>query len=213
MSRLVRLCVVRHGETVWNAEGRLQGHTDIALNATGLAQARDSAARLAAHRFDAAYTSDLRRAADTADAIAACTGVVAQRRSNLRERHYGIFQGLTYADARTRHPDAYRRFEARDPDFAFDDGESLTAFAARIHAAFDAIVAAHPGQQVLVVAHGGVLDILYRRASGRPLDTPRDFKIPNAALNWLRCDADGWSIESWAEAAHLGAARDELPNA
>ena len=71
----------------------------------------------------------------------------------------------------------------------------------------------HAGQQILVVAHGGVLDIIYRIASGRPLSQPRDFKIPNAALNWIRHEPPAtWTIEQWAEETHLSAARDELPN-
>ncbi|MCB1958959.1 MAG: histidine phosphatase family protein [Rhodocyclaceae bacterium] len=214
MTTAVRFCVVRHGETGWNAEHRLQGHIDIALNATGIAQAHASAAQLAGHRFDAAYTSDLARAADTARIIATQTGVPATPCAELRERHYGLFQGLTHDQARSRHPEAYRRFEAREADFAFPDGgESLTGFAARIHRAFDQLADHHPGEQVLVVCHGGVLDILYRRASARALEAPRDFAIPNAALNWVVRDATGWRIDAWAQAAHLAAARDELPNA
>jgi probable phosphoglycerate mutase len=213
MTDSVRICVVRHGETGWNAERRLQGHTDIPLNDIGRAQARATAALLAGQRFDAAYTSDLQRAADTARAICAA-GPEPQHRAELRERHYGAFQGLTYAEAQARHPEAYRHFEARTPDFEFPgQGESLLRFAARIQAAFEQIAAAHPGQTVLVVAHGGVLDIVHRLASGRPLQAARDFRIPNAALNWLCRDASGWRIEAWAQEAHLEAARDELPNA
>ncbi len=213
MTDTVRLCVVRHGETGWNAERRLQGHTDIPLNDTGLAQARATAQLLADHRFDAAYTSDLKRAADTARAI--CTsGPSPTPRAELRERHYGVFQGLTYAEAAQQHPETYRHFEARTPDVPFPgNGESLAAFAERIRNAFEQIADNHPGQTILVVAHGGVLDILYRLASGRSLQAPRDFKIPNAALNWLRRSPAGWTIEAWGQEAHLGSARDELPNA
>ncbi|QID18485.1 histidine phosphatase family protein [Nitrogeniibacter mangrovi] len=213
MTDTVRFCVVRHGETGWNAEHRLQGHTDIPLNDTGHAQARATAALLARQRFDAAYTSDLRRAADTARAICG-EQLAAEARQALRERHYGAFQGLTHAEARARHPEAFRHFEARTPDAPFPgNGERLTDFAERIRTAFEDIARAHPGQTVLVVAHGGVLDILHRLASGRPLDAPRDFRIPNAALNWLRRDAHGWHIDRWADEGHLGATRDELPNA
>ena len=212
MTDIVRFCVVRHGETGWNAERRLQGHVDIPLNATGEAQALATAQLLSGHAFDAAYTSDLRRAADTAAAICASRRP-ASPRADLRERHYGIFQGLTYTEAETRHPEAYAHFEARTPDEPIPGGgESLTRFQARIRAAFDAMADAHAGQTVLVVAHGGVLDILNRMARQRPLEEPRDFKIPNAALNWLRRAPEGWSIEAWAQEAHLPGARDELPN-
>lgn len=214
MTHTLRLCLVRHGETSWNAEHRLQGHTDIPLNATGRAQAEATAALLAAHRFDAAYTSDLARAADTARAIGRRIGLDAQPLTALRERHYGAFQGLTYEEAQARHPDDYALFKARHPDHPLPQGgESLSAFARRIADALDTLVQRHSGEQILVVAHGGVLDIIYRIASGRPLSAPRDFRIPNAALNWLRHDAPArWSIEQWAEEAHLGSARDELAN-
>jgi len=212
MTDTVRICVVRHGETGWNAEHRLQGHTDIPLNDTGRAQALATAALLAGERFDAAYTSDLQRAFDTARAI--CTdGPPPRPREALRERHYGIFQGLTYAEAEATHPEAYRHFKSRTPDFVFPgNGESLAGFAERIRTAFETIADQHPGQTVLVVAHGGVLDILHRLASGRPLAAARDFKIPNAALNWLRREHGHWHVDAWAMEAHLGGARDELPN-
>jgi len=213
MSTTVRVCVVRHGEAAWNAERRLQGHEDIPLNATGEAQAKATARLLAAHDFDAAYSSDLKRAADTAGAICR-ERAPATLRADLRERHYGIFQGLTYDEAREQHPEVYAHFEARTPEAHMPGGgESLAQFSDRIRRAFNDIADAHAGQSILVVAHGGVLDILNRLARGRALDEPRDFKIPNAALNWLQRGTDGWSIEAWAQEAHLEGAKDELPNA
>lgn len=214
MTHTLRICLVRHGETAWNAQHRLQGHTDIPLNDTGRAQAEATAALLAPLRFDAAYTSDLSRAADTAQAIGRRTGVRVTPLVALRERHYGAFQGLTYDEASRRHPEAYAHFKARTPDIALPDGgESLRDFATRIASVLDTLVTRHAGQQILVVAHGGVLDIVYRIASGRPLEQARDFKIPNAALNWIRHDAAGaWAIEQWAEQGHLVDARDELAN-
>ncbi|TVO59694.1 histidine phosphatase family protein [Denitromonas halophila] len=214
MTQILSICLVRHGETTWNAEHRLQGHTDIPLNDTGRAQAAATARLLAAHRFDAAYTSDLSRAADTARAIGERIGLNATPMAALRERHYGVFQGLTYDEAQVRHPEAYAHFKARTPDHPLPGGgESLTTFAERIATALDDLVQRHTGQQILVVAHGGVLDIIYRIASGRSLSQARDFKIPNAALNWIRHEAPArWSIDQWAEEAHLTAARDELPN-
>uniref|UniRef100_A0ABX1MXE1 Histidine phosphatase family protein n=2 Tax=Aromatoleum buckelii TaxID=200254 RepID=A0ABX1MXE1_9RHOO len=214
--RATRLCLVRHGETAWNAERRLQGHLDVPLNEIGHAQAEATAASLAEHRFAAFYCSDLRRAQQTAAAAGRTLGFEATLEPELRERHYGIFQGLTYDEARERFPQDFARFHARDPDFAFcGDGESLAAFAARIHRALDRIAARHAGRQTLVVTHGGVLDIAHRLATGKALDAPRDFTIPNAALNWINwIEFDGrrWHLLAWADQAHLPAARDELPN-
>ncbi|MDD2988726.1 MAG: histidine phosphatase family protein [Zoogloea sp.] len=209
-----RICLVRHGETAWNAERRLQGHTDIPLNDTGLAQAKATAASLAGRQFAAAYASDLLRARQTADAITAHGNLQAVIDARLRERHYGAFQALTYDEARARFPDAYHHFERRDPEFVFPGGgESLRQFAARIHEALQDIATRHRDSTVLVVTHGGVLDVAHRLATGSPLETPRDFTIPNAALNWIDWDGANWRLIAWAEQTHLNSTLDELPNA
>ena len=209
-----RLCLVRHGETAWNVERRLQGHTDIPLNETGLAQARATAASLAAEHFDAAYSSDLTRARQTADAIAARCGLTPGFDASLRERNFGAFQALTYDEARARFPHDYHRFETRDPEFTFPDGgENLREFAERIRCTLEGIARRHRGGRVLIVTHGGVLDIAHRIATGKSLQAPRDFTIPNAALNWIAWNGETWSLIAWAEQRHLGRALDELPNA
>jgi probable phosphoglycerate mutase len=209
-----RLCLVRHGETAWNAERRLQGHLDVPLNATGHVQALATAASLATVHFAAVYSSDLQRAQQTAAAIARNRPAAVELQPRLRERHYGAFQGLTYTEAQARFPDEYRRFEQRDLNFGFPGGgESLAQFAGRISAVLADTASKHHGEQVLIVTHGGVLDIVHRLASGKALDAPRDFTIPNAALNWIEFDGSHWKLVSWADLRHLESARDELPNA
>jgi probable phosphoglycerate mutase len=211
-----RICLVRHGETAWNAEHRLQGHIDIPLNETGLAQAEATARRLdeTAQRFGALYCSDLQRARQTAAAIVRRQGLTAVHDERLRERHYGFFQGLTYDEAEQRHPEFYRRFKSREVAFSFPEcGESLAVFAERVHSALHDIARRHAGSSVLVVTHGGVLDIARRLATGEPLDTPRRFPIPNAALNWIAHRDGAWTLLAWADEAHLAGALDELPNA
>ncbi len=205
------LCLVRHGETTWNAERRLQGHLDIPLNEHGRNQARATAAILKGERFDAIYTSDLVRAVETARNIAGDIAPVALQA--LRERHYGGFQGMTYEEAKRSLPEAYAAFETRNPSFEFPGGgESLLAFRRRVEGAMQSLAHRHAGQRVLVVTHGGVLDIVHRLVTGKPLEAPRDFKIPNAALSWVGHGPEGWALIAWAEAAHLPASRDELPN-
>ncbi len=213
MTTRTTLCLVRHGETDWNAAKRLQGHLNVGLNANGEEQARATARLLSSHRFAAVFTSDLDRARSTATIITGDTKPLPVIHPGLRERHYGLFQGLTYEDAHRQHPDAYARFEARDPTFAFPDGgESLHDFRQRVVTTLDQIVAQHPGTSVLVVTHGGVLDIVHRLVTGKPLFSPRDFLIPNAALNWItHDDSKGWELQSWAETTHLASTRDELP--
>lgn len=211
-SPLTRLCLVRHGETEWNAERRIQGQIDIELNATGLRQAEAAGRWLARAGLTALYSSDLRRAWQTAQAIGAATGLVPVARPALRERRYGIFEGLTYAELQARHPEGYAAFEARDVDYDFESGESLKTMYARVTGCLGEIAAAHPGGVVALVLHGGVLDIVNRFVRGTALETPRDFLIPNAGLNWISCRAGQWSLDTWGDTRHLeSGALDELP--
>ncbi|WP_126443982.1 histidine phosphatase family protein [Sulfuricystis multivorans] len=207
---MTRLCLIRHGETDWNAGRRIQGQLDIPLSALGHAQARATANALKDEGFAAIYSSDLARARQTAEATAHLAKVSLHLYPGVRERHYGIFQGLTYAECEARHPAAYARHKARDPRFVPEGGESLLDFAARLSAAIDAIVRRHPGEAVAIFTHGGVLDIVYRQATGRPLESPRDFTIPNCGINWIEIDAGCWTLLSWGEREHLERPLDEL---
>lgn len=206
-----RICFVRHGETDWNAEKRIQGQYDIELNETGRAQALAAAFGLAHFNFAAIHASDLRRAMQTARAAAERLGLEVVVAPGLRERHYGIFQGLTVAEGAEIYPEAHAHYVARDPDYNFGTGESLHGFAARVAMGVDDIVRHHAGQTVLAVTHGGVLDIIYRRATGRSLEAPRDFTIPNAALNWFDIDARGWHLVKWADRHHLERVLEQAP--
>lgn len=209
-----RICVIRHGETFWNADRRIQGHLDIGLNPTGLRQARAAARRLAAEAgtVTAVYSSDLARARVTAEAIAAHLGRPVCLRPALRERSYGIFEGLTYDEARQQHPGAYAAFEARQPELPIPQGESLEDFSARVSRCLEALAAEHRGETVVLVCHGGVLDVINRHVRGRPLAAPRDFTIPNAGITWLERDGAGWRIVQWSCTRHLeDGALDELP--
>jgi len=206
-----RICFIRHGETDWNVEKRIQGHTDIELNETGRSQALAMAFNAAHHRFHAIYSSDLARAKETAQVLAQREEHEVKLLPQLRERHYGIFQGITAAQGAERHPAAYAHYTARDLDYAFETGESLRGFAERVAEGVDWLVRHHSGQTIAAVSHAGVLDILYRRATGRPLETPRDFKIPNCALNWFHFDGQGWHLEAWADRHHLSEVLTEVP--
>jgi probable phosphoglycerate mutase len=206
-----RLCIVRHGETAWNAEHRVQGQLDVPLNAIGQAQALAASKVLILEKFDAIYSSDLCRARQTAQPVASFLAKEILFERDLRERHYGIFERLTYAEVKARYPEDYARFEAREPDYAFRTGESLRDFSARSIAVVSKIVNQHEDQSVLVFTHGGVLDKLYRFVTGLPLSAQRDFGIPNAGLNRIEVTPAGWRIRSWADVAHLDGALDDLP--
>lgn len=206
-----RICLVRHGETAWNAERRIQGQLDAPLNATGVAQARAAANGLLHEDFAALYASDLGRARQTAEAAAHVLKLPIRPEPDLRERHYGMFQTHTYEEVGVRFPAEWSRFAAREPDFALPGGESLRQFAERVIGCVSTLAKRHAGAQLLLVTHGGVLDIVYRRATGMALEAPRDFEIPNAALNWVVIDESGWWVSAWAERGHLAAALDDLP--
>jgi probable phosphoglycerate mutase len=204
--------MVRHGETAWNAQGRVQGQTDVPLSAVGESQARALRAALAGERFAALYASDLSRVRQTAAPVAALLGLPVRLEPRLRERHYGKFETLTYAQARERLPEDYARFRAKDPDYDFGSGESLRAFYERAVACVAGIAARHAGAAVLVFTHGGVLEMVHRHAHGTAMSAPRDFEIPNAALNWIEIGPQHWRVRSWAQVAHLERALDDLPD-
>ena len=206
-----RICIIRHGETDWNVEKRIQGQIDIPLNSTGRAQALAMAFHAAHHNFHAIYSSDLGRAMETAQGLAERLGLEVKALPQLRERHFGIFQSLTAAEGAEKHPEAHVRYAARDPEYDFEAGETLHALSTRIIEGIEWMARHHVDQTIAAISHGGVLDIIYRKATGRTLEAPRDFKIPNCALNWFRIDAHGWHVETWGDRQHLENVLVEVP--
>jgi probable phosphoglycerate mutase len=202
--------MVRHGETAWNAEGRVQGQLDIPLNDVGRAQARATAEALAGHDFTAIYCSDLMRVRQTAEPSAKRLALPVSYMAELRERHYGMFETLTYVEVREKFPEQYARFRDKDPDFDFEGGETLRGFNERSLKAVTGLIERHAGEQILVFTHGGVLEMVYRHARAVGLSSPRDFEIPNAGINWFEVTAEEWKVWTWAEIAHLEAALDDL---
>jgi probable phosphoglycerate mutase len=212
-TRTTRLCLVRHGETEWNAARRIQGQIDIGLNEIGLRQAEAAGRWLKSSGIVALYSSDLKRAWMTAQAIGTALALEPNPVPEMRERGYGVFEGLTYDEAKLKHPDGYAAFEGRNADYDFENGESLRAMYARVTGKLQEIAVAHWGGNVVVVLHGGVLDIVNRFVRGNSLETPRDFLIPNAGINWIAAVDGRWRLETWGETAHLEpGALDELPS-
>lgn len=199
------LIIVRHGETVWNALGRQQGHLDSPLSPLGIRQAEAIAERLSTERFDALYTSDLGRAHATAQRIAARTGREVIVDKGLRERNLGIFQALTMEEVAARYPEEYARFKSGDPDYRIPRGESARERHERIVAAVGKIVSRHAGGRIVIVAHGGVLQSLFRHAVGLPLSAPRTFKLFNASLNTFFVENGSWKLGAWGDTNHLRA--------
>jgi 2,3-bisphosphoglycerate-dependent phosphoglycerate mutase len=198
-----RVVLIRHGQTAWNVAMRIQGHTDEPLNEHGLWQAAQTAQVLADERLGAIYTSDLLRARATALALSRHAGVAPVDVLALRERHFGSFEGATFAEVDQRWPQAALRWRQRDVDFAPPGGETLAQFAQRVVPAAAALAARHAGQCIAIVSHGGVLDCLYRAAVGLPLNAPRSWQLGNASINRLLYTGSGFTLVGWSDDAHL----------
>lgn len=204
MHDATRIIAIRHGETDWNVETRMQGHTDIPLNATGRWQAQCVANALADEDISTLYTSDLTRAHATALAIAArVPSRTVIPTTGLRERGFGVFEGKTYAQLDAEAPEAARRWRQRDVNFAPEGGETLVQLRERIARTVDALASQHGGEQIVLVAHGGVLDTLYRLATGQDMTVHRTWDLGNARINRLLWTPEGLTLVGWADAQHL----------
>ena len=201
--QLTRILAIRHGETAWNRDTRIQGHIDIPLNERGLWQARRAAEALRDEPIAAVYSSDLARAHATAQAIAAVRGLPVHTYAGLRERHFGRFEGKTWNEIETGWPDEALAWRKRVPDFAPEGGENLLTLRERIANTVHELAARHPGEQVVMVAHGGVLDVLYRLATGQDIQAPRTWTLDNAGINRLLWTPEGLTLVGWADIGHL----------
>jgi probable phosphoglycerate mutase len=199
------LIVVRHGETPWNREKRMQGTTDTQLSDVGRAQAQALGRRLAGHSFTALYSSDLSRARDTARAIAEHSGHEVVTDARLRERRFGIFEGLTAAEIQALYPTEHASFISRDPEYEVPGGESARVFTQRCLGGLAAIADRHRDEAVVVVSHGLVLDALYRAAHGLDHGAPRPVPLINASVNRFGYGGGTWRLELWGDISHLAA--------
>jgi 2,3-bisphosphoglycerate-dependent phosphoglycerate mutase len=200
---MTELILLRHGETDWNRELRFQGHVDVGLNAIGLEQARRLAGRLAGERADRIYASDLTRAQQTAQPVARQLGMDSITDRALREQSFGEVDGMRVQDIQQQHPEVWAAWLLFHEDYAMPGGESTRQFHARVMDAVNRLVAAHRGETLVVVTHGGVLDMIYRTARSLGLSGPRQSDIPNAGLNRVRVGDGTVEILSWADTAHL----------
>ena len=201
------LLIIRHGETIWNAEQRFQGYEDSPLNETGRCQVTALAHRMKTMKFDILVSSDLGRAQETAAIIADATGHSVELDSRLRERNYGVLEGLTVDEIKQKHLEVLDRLKKDDPDYLPPEGESHRQHYRRNVAFFEDILSKRSGMTVAAVAHGGVMDSIFRYVSGLPLDHPRCFIAANASLtivsHGIFYGTPRWVIETWCETAHL----------
>ena len=198
-----RIIAIRHGETAWNVDTRIQGQLDIGLNETGRWQAQRLALALAGEPIQAIYASDLLRAWDTALSISNAIGLAVHTVEGLRERGFGMFEGKTFLEIEARWPEQAMRWRKREPAFEPEGGESLLGFRERITQTTHTLAAQHSGEQIVLVAHGGVMDVLYRAATRQEIQAPRTWDLGNAAINRLLWTPDGLSLVGWADTLHL----------
>ncbi len=225
--------IVRHGETEWNAEGRIQGHTDIGLSDRGREQARATARRLAEVPFAVAYSSDMSRTRDTARIILGERDIPLHSVPELREYHKGVFEGLTVQQYRQRYPEQYRASLVNDPDFAPTGGETIRQSTARL-TEFVAGLGLTPGlrpesasesgsesgsasasesgskseglrpeDDVLIVGHGGSLRSCIVALLQLPLEANWKFVMQNCALSVIHTYPDNAVLHLYNDTSHL----------
>ena len=198
-----RILAIRHGETAWNVDGRIQGQLDVPLNAMGEWQVHRLALALADEDIAAIYSSDLLRAFETAQALAQGYGRPVITDVGLRERGFGSFEGMRYAEINARWPADAERGRQRDPTCGAPGGETLNRFFQRSIATATRLAALHPGQTIALVSHGGVMDCLYRAACRIALDAPRSWQLGNASINRLLYTPQGFTLVGWSDSHHL----------
>lgn len=196
------LIVIRHGETFWNREHRIQGHLDSDLTPEGIAQAQACAMRLVDEHIDAVVASDLNRVQHTAGILIRGRSLPIQSDVSLRERCFGIGEGLTYAEMDTKYPQMFSATGLVDAEFTLPEGESRAVFHERVKTAIERLAAVHAGKRILVVTHGGVLGVIYRWLNKLPVGA-RKIAIPNVGYNRISVLQGNWKIEAWGDTSHL----------
>lgn len=184
-----KLCVTRHGETDWNISGILQGWIDVPLNDNGRRQSLELAQTLARCGFSAVCTSPLRRSSETAEIVAEALGLPPPiHYEGLKERNFGLIQGMTKSDLSISHPGLHGEIMRRNPACDFDQGESVDHFADRVLDALREIARDYARARVLIITHGWVMDAITRHIRNLPRTAVLDMKRKNGESLWLESD-------------------------
>lgn len=203
------ILIIRHGETPWNVERRVQGWHDVALNDNGQRQAQTLATFLAQRHQDgteplhALYSSDLTRAQETASIVDQALKLGLQTVAGVRERRYGVLEGLLFTKLHEQNPAAAKVWAAREPDGIIEGAETLNQFRTRVVQALNELAAKHPNQRIAVVTHGGAMDIIWRQAASVALQDPQRAKLLNASINRIAINDGQWSLIDWGNTEHL----------
>ncbi len=209
MNRSTEILMIRHGQTEWNAAKRLQGHSDIPLNEKGMEQAFALAQTLREEKLAAIFSSDLQRALKTAEEIAKWHGLPIHIDPAFRERSYGVFEGLSREEIKTRYPESHAAWYAADPDHVFPPGErpaeSMRSFHHRAIDAVSRIAGRYAGQKIALVAHFGIIEAAYRVAHAMPLEVRTRVPVMNTGINRFLVRESEITLLEWGDDAHLEA--------
>jgi probable phosphoglycerate mutase len=198
-----RLFLVRHGQSTWNREHRIQGQLDPPLSDDGRLQAVRAARRFAGHRFAGFYASDLQRAHQTAEVIGEAIAIPPTPSAGLREIFLGEWEGLTTEELAQRFPESWARWTAEPSWDVVPGGEGSVPFETRVNEELDAILARHEHGDVLVVTHGGVIQVALHRVVGRPNHGLFPFRIENASISVIEKRNGRFVISSVNDTSHL----------
>jgi probable phosphoglycerate mutase len=198
------LFVIRHGQTLWNQQRRLQGQEDSALTSEGLKQAESLAERLSSIKFDVIYASDLGRTMLTARIVSAkLDGQQLYPDTRLRERNFGIFHGLNWEEIMKRFPEEGRMEKENNAEYVIPEGESRQQVLERSILFLEDILLKHQGKRILAITHGGIISSLVRHVLNIPINFPRRFYLPNAALNIFEYNGREWFIKTLGDVSFL----------
>ena len=196
------IILIRHGETEWNSQQRMQGHSNSDLSSVGQAQIQALGQWMKNVPFDLIYSSDSLRAKQTAESITQFSGHELQFDQRLREKNLGVFEGLTSEEARERHPEVFRLFKTAGSKYVIDEGESTQQLQDRALEIVDEIRIKHPEERVLLVTHGGFIRVVMKHSLGLSLETPTRFLIRNTGVFRLVWE-DKWIVSQMGGVSHL----------
>ena len=196
------IILIRHGETEWNSQLRMQGHSNSALSAVGRGQIQALGEWMKNVSFDHIYSSDSLRARQTAEAITQYSGDTLQFDQRIREKNLGVFEGLTSIEASEQHPEIYRLFKTGGANYVIDEGESTQQVLDRALEFIEDIRLRHPEQRVVMVTHGGVVRVLMKHTLGLSLDAPTSFLIKNTGIFRLVWN-EKWLVSQMDVVSHL----------
>ena len=196
------IILIRHGETEWNSQKRMQGNSNSDLSSAGQAQIQALGQWMKNVPFDHIYSSDSLRAKQTAEAITQFSGHELKIDLRLREKNLGVFEGLTSEEARERHPEVFRLFKTAGSKYVIDEGESTQQLQDRALEIVNEIRIKHPEERVLLVTHGGFIRVVMKHSLGLSLETPTRFLIRNTGVFRLVWE-DKWLVSLMGGVSHL----------